>query len=178
MSRFHAQALPWTRVGKGAFPLTQFDPTDLPDDEDTDLDEDGPNPLRKQLRQSQKANKALQEQVNAGAAILKENAFLKAGLPDTPQVKFFQEHYSGEATPEAIKAAAAEFGFTPPVDAATQAEVAAIADQSEALSGGVQSMAPDSEEAMLKEFEEALKAGRSGEAVLRKYGRPVASDFR
>lgn len=170
------QDLPWARVGKGAFPLTQFDTTNLPDDEDDDLEPDDGNNLRKQLRQSQKTNKALAAERDELLSIRKENAFLKAGLPDTPQVKFFQEHYSGDPTPEAINTAAAEFGFVPSVDQQTQAEVAAIGTQSEAATGA--EMPPDQREQMMKEFAETVARGGNGEEVLRRHGHPVASDDR
>lgn len=156
--------------------MTQFDPDVSDDDENIDSDEETGNPLRKQLRQSQRTNKVLAAERDELLGIRKENAFLKAGLPDTPQVKFFQDHYTGDPTPEAIQQAATEFGFVPPVDQATQDEVAAINGQSQAITGA--EMPADTRETMMKEFAEAVSKGQNGEDVLRRYGHPVASDDR
>lgn len=177
MSLFHAPGPPLGARRQRSGPLTQFDPNDIPDEDDDSETGDG-NDLRKQLRVSQKNNRELQKQVDEAAVVRKENAFLKAGLPESPQVKFFQEHYQGDPTPEAIKTAAAEYGFVPTVDAETQAEVATIAEQSEALNGSAPSQAPDDRAAMMKEFAEVLAKGGNGEEVLRRWGQPVASDYR
>lgn len=159
--------------------MTQFDPTD--DDLDEDADPTGTDDLsnlRKQLRQSQRNNKALAGQLEEASSVRKENAFLKAGLPDSPSVKFFQDHYDGDPTPEAIKAAAAQYGFIPEVSQQMSDDIAALDKQSEAVTGATESLNPDSEEAMLKELDAVLRKGGNAEAVLRKYGRPVASDNR
>lgn len=50
-------------------------------------------------------------------ALRRENAFLKAGIPDTPQGRLLQKAYDGEPTPEAIRQAAVEYGILDTADA-------------------------------------------------------------
>lgn len=159
--------------------MTQFDATNDDTGYEEDVDQPDPNDpaqLRKKLKNALRSNKELLAQQDEVNQVRKENAFLKAGLPDTPQVKFFQEHYSGEPTPEAIKTAASEFGFAPVVDQEIQDEVAVISAQSDAVPGA--DMPADDREKMMKEFADVVAQGGNGEDVLRRYGHPVASDNR
>lgn len=157
--------------------MTQFDPDSDAVEDDTPDPADPAN-LRRQLRDALKSNKELRDEVAEGQTIRKENAFLKAGLPDTPMANFYRDHYAGDIDDAAIKAGAIDLGIIPPLDAATQAEVAGIAGQSQALVGSVPSMAPNDRDAILKEFGDVVSRGGDGEAVLRKYGIPTASDSR
>lgn len=161
-------------------PLTQFDPdyTDPDEDDNSEPDEPDSSAVRRELRKSQKANKELGEQLASLESLRKENAFLKVGLPDTPVSQLYRDTYSGDLSEDAIKAGAINLGILQEVDDTTQAEINGIEGQSQALVGSLPSMAPDSEEAMWKEFTAVLQQGGNGEAVLRKYGRPVASDDR
>lgn len=156
--------------------MTQFD-SDSPD-EDEAPDPNDPAQLRRQLRDALRSKKELEAQVAETATVRKENAFLKAGLPDTPMANFYRDHYSGDISDTAIKAGAVDLGIIPPVDPTTAAEVASIAGQSQAMTGAASSMAPDSQEAMWKEFTEVVSKGGDGEKVLRKYGHETASDSR
>lgn len=61
----------------------------------------------------------------------RENAFLKAGIPDTPAGRLLLKAYDGESTPEAIRTFAAEYGV---IDASDQipADEAAALDRADA----------------------------------------------
>ena len=117
--------------------MTSLDP-DYTDDLDTDddLDDDGnlPGKLRKQLREANKRAKAAEERAEANAAAARRVAFLDAGIPDTPQTKFFREHYSGELTGEAIKASALDNGFLTAEDHSS--EIDALDQASQDMGGG------------------------------------------
>lgn len=158
--------------------MTQFDPT-FSDDEDDDSEEElAPKDLRRQLRAANKRAAELESQSKEMQGLQKENAFLKVNLPDTPVTRLFRDTYTGDLTEDAIRAGATDLGILESEEAVAREQVAAIGQQSAALNGSLPSMAPDSEEAMWKEFQEALQRGDPTEPVLRKYGRPVASDER
>lgn len=52
----------------------------------------------------------------------RELEFYKAGIPDTPQAKYFRKGYDGDLTAEAIRAAAAEVGLVE-IETADDAEL-------------------------------------------------------
>lgn len=157
--------------------MTQFD-ADQISDEDSPSGELSPRDLRRQLQEAKDAIKERDAQIAEAASLRKENAFLKAGLPDTPVTKLYRDTYANDLSIEAIKAGAVELGIIPKVDDATQAEMSTLESQSEALVGSTPSMAPNDRESMMKEFAEVVAKGGNGEEVLRKYGHPVASDER
>lgn len=158
--------------------MTQFDAV-LSDEDDEPIEgTDDQSNLRRQLRQSQKNNKALAVQVEEAQSLRKENAFLKAGLPDSPVARLYMTTYTGDLSDEAIKAGAAELGIIATPDAAATAEVTQIEQQSSAMGGSTQSLTPDSQHEMWREFEKVLQAGGNGEEVLRRWGVPTASDDR
>lgn len=90
-------------------------------DNDDDQFEDGApqeqqsekrNPLRAEIRRLTKANKELQEKVDATGTAARDLAFLKAGVdPDSPKAKYFVKAYDGDLTVEAIKAEAVAAGL-------------------------------------------------------------------
>jgi hypothetical protein len=71
------------------------------------------------LRELYEAEKARNDQLAATVArIERDNAFKEAGLPaQAPGLGLFRQHYSGELTPEAIRAAAEAEGFLSPAQA-------------------------------------------------------------
>lgn len=89
-------------------------------DDDDQLDDDAPqeqasekrNPLRAEIRRLTKANKELQEKVDATGTAARDLAFLKAGVdPDSPKAKYFVKAYDGDLTVDAIKAEAVAAGL-------------------------------------------------------------------
>jgi hypothetical protein len=114
--------------------VTQID-SDYTDD--LEGDEDGSGliaNLRKQLKDANKRAKAAEDAAGANSAATRRVAFLDAGIPDTPQTKFFREHYAGDLEPAAVKAAALEHGFIQAEDHTD--EVRDIAGMSEDVNGG------------------------------------------
>lgn len=160
--------------------MTQYDPTVQPDDDDDDTpDPEDPAGIRRRLRQTDKALKAANAQLAEYGNLRKENAFLKVGLPDTPVARLYRDTYNADdLSEETIRAGAIELGIFQAESDATQAEVNGLAGQSSALIGSQPPMAPDSQEAMWKEFNEFVSKGGNGEEVLRRYGVTVASDER
>jgi hypothetical protein len=143
-------------------------------DQDDDQGDDSPttNELRRQLRDANKRANQLERDAEAGHAARKRLAFSDAGIPDTGPSKFFREHYSGDLDPEAIKTAAAEFGF---VDTAPVAGVSDIEAQSAAAQGASGNVAQGSDEEFLAEIEKAAANAPRGQAsqrideVMRRY---------
>lgn len=133
--------------------------------------------LRRQLEAEQAKTKTL-EDVNRTLA--REVAFGGAGLPDSPQTKFFREHYAGEPTAEAIRAAATAAGFLE--TGATAAETAVLANIEAAVTGAEKPPAAGTDDAVLEEL--AKVDGRSQtiytdiEAILRRSGHKVEADYR
>lgn len=66
----------------------------------------------------------------------RENAFLKAGIPDTPQGRLLQKAYDGEPTAEAIRQAAVEFGVLDAADEGVPGEEFAALERVDAASQG------------------------------------------
>lgn len=109
------------------------------DDDGTDQDTGGRNPLREQLRKQEKELKALREQLTAGQQATRELAFVKAGVdPQDKKAAYFVKGYDGDLTPEAIKKAAEDAGFldAPNVDVVTDEEKAGLAEIDRATSRG------------------------------------------
>lgn len=77
-------------------------------DEETDhLD---PN-IRAELRKSRERAKALEAKDAEIEALKRDNAFTKAGIPDTGVGALLRKAYDGENDPEAIRKTAAEYGI-------------------------------------------------------------------
>lgn len=151
--------------------------TDFDTELDEDLDESGVlNKLRKQLRETSKALKDANERESRNSAAALELAFIKAGVPETPQSKFFREHYNGDPTVEAIRSAAAEYGFYAP-DTATTTSVNTIDQMSEAAMGAEGTVAPGSDDEFLSAVEKAAAEAPRGFTsqaiydVFQQYGR-------
>lgn len=66
----------------------------------------------------------------------RENAFLKAGIPDTPQGRLLQKAYDGEPTVEAIRQFAVEHGVIDATDEGVPAEELDALDRADAASQG------------------------------------------
>ena len=153
----------------------------MPEDTDLEDQEDDQTVNAGNLRRLWEAEQKKTAQLESdNKALAREFAFIKAGLPDTPQVKFFQEHYQGDPTPEAVRTAAAAAGF---IDTgATQAETQALANIEAAVTGAEKPPSAGTNDAILEEL--AKVDGRSQsvfydiEAVLRRAGHPVESDLR
>lgn len=117
--------------------------------------------LRKQLKAAKKAQRAAEETAAGNSAAARRVAFLDAQVPDTPQTKFFREHYSGELDPETIRAQAIANGFMEAEDHTD--EVAGLDLQSSTVSGGELPTRPGSMEAYEAELDEALRNAPRGQ---------------
>ena len=81
----------------------------------------------------------------------RENAFLKAGIPDTPQGRLLQKAYDGEPTVEAIRQFAVEHGVIDAADESLSEELDAHDRADRASSGGsYQPQKPPDMNAMLR----------------------------
>lgn len=157
--------------------MTYADPNDLDTDLDLEDDEETDTPQIRKIRQSnrqlKKEMRDLRQAADAGKEATRRLALLDAKLPETPQVKFFLDHYDGDLTAEAIRSAAASYGFIEP-DAAVNAEVKGIDQMSQAAAGAQAAPSPD-EDAQLQAELAAIPRGPNGparvEAVMRKYNR-------
>lgn len=70
------------------------------------------NPVRERMRQLEDEVKTLRTQAQEAEHAKKELAFIKVGIDlETPTGKLFAKAYDGDSTPEAISAAAAEYGI-------------------------------------------------------------------
>lgn len=92
-------------------------------DEDDDADTPAaPERESKDLRLLRKKAKERDDAVSERDNARRELEFFKAGIPDTPQAKYFRKGYDGDLTAEAIRAAAAEVGLVE-VETADDAEL-------------------------------------------------------
>jgi len=154
------------------------------DDDQTEADESGPPALRRQLKEANRRARDAEERANSNEAAARRVAFLDAGIPDSPQTRFFMEKYDGALNGEAIKTAAQAHGFMAAQEAETQAEIDKIAEMSQASQGAESPEARGSEEAMEREMREAAETasrtgGDVGEAIAgvqRRYNRPTTLD--
>jgi hypothetical protein len=143
---------------------------------DEAAESEGIRALRERLDQEAAERQRLDGE---NAQLRKESAFLNAKLPDTPQVKFFQENYQGDMTSDAIRAAAESYGFiaAPGPTADQQAQVDLI---HETVSGAPGPVNPGTHQAILDELGKVPTSQNSTEiieSILKKYGHPVAADF-
>jgi peptidoglycan hydrolase-like protein with peptidoglycan-binding domain len=105
----------------------------------TQVDEQEPTAgdFRKRMEAAQEEAKEAKE---ALATLQREQAFTKAGIPETGAGALVRKAYDGEATPEAIKAFAEEHGITAEGEAAaTATDVLTAADATQAAAAGLDS---------------------------------------
>jgi hypothetical protein len=144
-----------------------LDLDDLDDNDQLDI-ESRLNNLHKQIRLEKKQNKDLKSQLADGESAKRKLALMDAKLPDTPQVRYFLDHYDGDFTPEEIRSKAAEFGFIEP-DRQTQDEVNQVEAMMQASSGATFT-APGTDAAMMDEINAATGSQQIA-AIMRKYGK-------
>lgn len=70
--------------------------------------------IRKQLREAEKARKEAEALRNELAQQKREIEFAKAGIPESGLGSLFRKAYDGDATADAIKQAATEYGILSP----------------------------------------------------------------
>lgn len=143
--------------------MTQFDTDYDTNDSDVDLDDDGNGlvgNLRKQLKEANKAKKAAEERAAENSAAARRVAFLDAGIPDTPQTKFFREHYDGPFDPETIRSQAISNGFMEAED--HSGEVADLDLQSQSVAGGEVPGRPGNLDEFTEALDEALRNAPRG----------------
>lgn len=85
---------------------------DYDDTEQDETSESGRNPLRERNRVLEEENKVFRQQAQEALAAQRELAFMKVGINlETPTGKLFAKAYDGEPSPDAIRAAAEEYGL-------------------------------------------------------------------
>jgi hypothetical protein len=92
--------------------------------------------------------------------------------------EFFKNNYQGDANPDMIRDEAVKLGLIQASqEQVDQTQQMQNLDQfSQASQGAPPPRAPGDEEQMWQEFTDALRKGEDSEAVLRRYGKTVASD--
>jgi hypothetical protein len=143
----------------------------MPDDPYDDLDDDDPDdePV---IRKVRSRNRQLKEQLRdaearaASAAeadsLRRQLAFRDAGLDMTnPTVKFFAEHYDGDANPDAVKARMVEVGLAEPAVSSTE-----LAEHQQAARAAAGAEAPSPTAALEAEYDQALRSSKSQDEVL------------
>lgn len=151
-------------------------------EQETDEDDDTVRRLRSALRAEKARGKELSKQAQSGQEAARKLASYDAKLPQNPQVDFFLKHYDGEWTAEAIRVAAASYGFIEP-DTQVANEVATIQGISEAASGSTPQPAPGGDDARLAEIralnghmQDGQDIGSAIEAINRRYGVQTGRD--
>jgi hypothetical protein len=83
------------------------------DFDDSDGEQDGQEPREENhnLKQLRKKGRDYDAVASERDTYKRELEFYKAGIPDTPQTRYFRKGYDGDLSVEAIRAAAAEAGF-------------------------------------------------------------------
>jgi hypothetical protein len=139
-------------------------PTDdyTDDDQDDNDDEKSPAWYRKEIREANKRLAEAEERANANAEAARRVAFQDASIPDTPQTKFFREHYSGEWTPDAIREAAIANGFIGETSPASAESASQIALQADAAAGAEGTPAPGNMSEIEREMDEAAAKAPHG----------------
>ena len=138
------------------------------DDEFDEVETEERQPLdpniRKQLREAEKARKELESVRNELEAQKREVQFSKAGIPDSGLGQLFRKAYDGEASQEAIRAAAQEYGIIQASEEASSddSELAALRRAQGATIGTTGAM-PDPQQMYL----EALAAATTPDEVMK-----------
>ena len=142
------------------------------DEEDATLD---PN-IREELRKSRKRAKELEEAQADLDALKRDLAFTKAGIPEDGVGKLLRKAYDGDIDPEAIKAAASEYGITGESSESTETttEVEQELERARNIAGatGTSNSGPDSQQKILAAWDEAGSVNELME-VIRKQGPEV-----
>ena len=138
------------------------------DDDDNESESDETATI-KNLRKAQREGvKAAEERDR----LARENAFLRAGIPETPGSGYFVKGYDGELDTESIRTAAIEAGFLtkPDEDAGgVDADEQAAHERVQQAAGGSVDTAPPG-------YAEDLQAAKTQEeaiAVMEKYGQKL-----
>lgn len=134
---------------------------------------------RKQIRQLEKKAKAAEEAQAELEQLKRERAFVQAGVPlDDRRASYFIAGYSGDMTPEAIKARWAEDFGGAQSDPTVDAELAAMNEAQSFVSTGA-----DLSESRLAERNAKLaqishsdpRAGEKFDAIFNEYGGQMAA---
>jgi hypothetical protein len=140
--------------------MTQFD-TDSDYDDDPDSTDGGGNAaLRKKLKDAERRAREAESRAESNSAAARRIAFLDAGIPDTPQSRFFLDKYDGDFDPEVIKAQAIEYGFLTDDDHSD--ELAAVASQADAAAQAQGPTVTGSQEDYEAEIEAAVRNSERG----------------
>jgi len=120
--------------------------------------------IRKQLREAEKARKELESVRNELETQKREVQFSKAGIPDSGLGQLFRKAYDGEASQEAIRAAAQEYGIIQASEetSSDDSELAALRRAQGATIGTTGAM-PDPQQ----EYLNALAEAKTPEDVMR-----------
>lgn len=119
---------------------------DPQDGDGTPAGSDGMSQLRAHARQLEKLNKALEadkakleaelaESNKSLAGFTRSTMFDKLGIPDKGAGKLFREHYSGDLTEDAVRAAAAEYELLAPAAPTVPVDQAAMSRMDQVLAG-------------------------------------------
>jgi hypothetical protein len=133
------------------------------DDEFEQDETEGRNPVRDRMKQLEAENQKYRQIAEEAAAAKRELAFMKVGIDlESPVGKLFAKAYDGDVSPEAVSAAAAEYGILKPPPAVNANETEQRAWSNTAMSQASGAPAPattDMREAMRNaRNEDELKA--------------------
>lgn len=120
------------------------------DDTDDQQEQQGNHNLRQMRKKARDFDTVATER----DTLRRENAFLKAGIPDTPQGRLMQKAFDGEPTVEAVRAFAIEHGVIEENSEIPAEEIAAMgrADAASAGGGYTPQKAPDMNEQLRGAF--------------------------
>ena len=152
----------------------EYDETEIETDEvEEQSEQETPQSLRRAANKTRKVDAQ-------NAALLRENAFLKAGInPDDQRLKYFVKGYDGDLSADQIRQAAIEAGFIQPPqqDYEQQVQQYAIGAQQRVMQASAGVFPEGQTEAgVLMQLEQAMNEGGI-EAMLevaRSYGVPTA----
>jgi len=130
---------------------------DYGENDDTEAEVSGNAALRKQIKDANRRAQEAEERAAANETAARRVAFMDAGIPDSPQTKFFMDKYDGPLDADTIRNTAQANGFLSAQEANTAAEVDAISDMSVATQGGQDPEAAGSEEALDRELKETAE---------------------
>lgn len=163
--------------------MSEYDETD-----DTPEESEGIRGIRQAKQAAEERARAAEEALAAAQAAQRELGAIKAGLdPAEKSHAFFLNHYEGEFTPEAMKAAAIDAGIIPEIAPEAQESVQGQARMAQAFQGGehvptgttyvgpreARIEVPADEAEKWQAFEADLARGGNGLDVLRQYGHPL-----
>lgn len=159
--------------------MPEIDLDNLYDAEGNKIDPDelaGPQGLREHAKRLEKELRENTEKVNELSQAARENLFYKAGVdPTNERNGYFVRGYTGDPTPEAVRAAYEEFTGDQPVSSDPQrvAAAAAGANTVPSTNAGAPKFVTNSEE-----YQAALAATGGDQmkvlGVMREFGSPIA----